>query len=57
MEGIFIGLPIKLGKKGVEHIVELPLNEQEREMLKNSAQGIKKQVEILKNNGLLKERI
>lgn len=57
MEGIFIGLPIKLGKKGVEHIVELPLNEQEREMLKNSAQGIKKQVEILKNNGLLKGRI
>ena len=53
MESIYLGLPIKLGKKGVKHIVELKLNDQEREMLKISAQGIKKQVEILKNNKLL----
>ena len=53
LQGIYIGLPIKLGKKGVEKIVNLTLNKQEQEMLKISAQGIKKQVEILKNNGLL----
>ncbi|RDU60113.1 malate dehydrogenase [Helicobacter marmotae] len=57
IEGLYIGLPIKLGKKGVEHIIELALNEQEREMLIISAQGIQKQVEILRNNGLLKDRI
>lgn len=57
MEGIYIGLPIKLSKQGVKQIVELPLNEQEQKMLKISALGIKKQVEILKNNGLLKKRI
>ena len=53
LQGIYIGLPIKLGKKGVEKIVNLTLNKQEQEILKISAQGIKKQVEILKNNGLL----
>ena len=53
LHDIYIGLPIKLGKKGVEKIVNLTLNKQEQEMLKISAQGIKKQVEILKNNGLL----
>lgn len=53
LHDIYIGLPIKLGKKGVEKIVNLTLDKQEQEMLKISAQGIKKQVEILKNNGLL----
>lgn len=53
LHDIYIGLPIKLGKKGVEKIVNLTLNKQEQEMLKISAHGIKKQVEILKNNGLL----
>ncbi|CAM3276236.1 malate dehydrogenase [Helicobacter labetoulli] len=53
LHDIYIGLPVKLGKKGVEKIVNLTLNKQEQEMLKISAQGIKKQVEILKNNGLL----
>ncbi|WP_300446265.1 malate dehydrogenase [uncultured Helicobacter sp.] len=57
IKDIYIGLPIKLGKKGVKHIVELSLNKQEQEMLSISAQGVKKQVEILKNNGLLKEGI
>ncbi|MCX2717654.1 malate dehydrogenase [Helicobacter sp. MIT 21-1697] len=53
IKDIYLGLPIKLGKKGVKHIVELPLNQQEQEMLNISTQGIKQQVEILKDNALL----
>lgn len=53
IKDIYLGLPIKLGKKGVKHIVELPLNQQEQEMLNISTQGIKQQVEILKDNKLL----
>ncbi len=57
INGIYIGLPIKLDNKGVKCIVELQLNQQEREMLNISANSVKKQIEILKNNELLNQRI
>lgn len=57
IDGIYIGLPIKLTRQGVREIVKLSLTQSELEMLNISAQSIKKQVEILKNNGLLKVRI
>ncbi|TLD97504.1 malate dehydrogenase [Helicobacter jaachi] len=57
IKDIYIGLPIRLNHKGVKEIITLPLNDQERDMLHMSAQSIKKQVEILKNNELLNYRI
>lgn len=35
-EGVFTGVPVKLGKKGVEEIVELDLSEKEKEELRKS---------------------
>jgi malate dehydrogenase len=43
--GFFIGVPIKLGKKGVEEIVELKLTDKEKEDFKNSVEHVKKLVE------------
>ncbi len=36
-EGIFIGAPIRLGRNGVEEIIEVPLDESEQELMKSSA--------------------
>jgi malate dehydrogenase len=39
---IFIGLPVKLGKRGLEQIIEIKLNKEESEALKKSADAVKK---------------
>ena len=39
---IFLGLPVKLGKNGVEQIVEIKLNKEESEALNRSADSVRK---------------
>jgi len=41
-DDIFIGLPVKLGKKGLVQIIEIKLNEEESDALKKSADAVKK---------------
>jgi len=41
-DDIFIGLPVKLGKRGLEQIIEIELNKEESEALKKSADAVKK---------------
>ena len=47
-EGIFLGVPVKLGKGGVLKIIELKLNDSTKKMLDNSAAITKKDMEGLK---------
>jgi len=44
---LFLGMPAVLGRSGVEKIIEMDLNEAEKEMLKISAQAVKTVVEVL----------
>jgi malate dehydrogenase len=46
-EGIFLGVPVMLGKAGVEKIYELPLTEEEAAALNNSADAVRKGVRDL----------
>ena len=41
---VFVGVPVLLGGKGVEKLIELPLNPSEQEQFKNSVQSVKKLV-------------
>ena len=41
VNGYFVGVPIKLGRKGVEEVVELKLSEEEREAFKKSVEHVK----------------
>lgn len=41
LEDIFLGVPCRIGKKGVEEVVELPLNEEELAALYLSAQHVR----------------
>ncbi|NOX36808.1 MAG: malate dehydrogenase [Calditrichaeota bacterium] len=47
-EDIYLGVPIKLGKTGVEHIFELKLTEDEKEALRKSAESVKNTVAQIK---------
>src|SRR3954466_3791124 len=46
---LFVGVPVKLGRDGIEEIVEIELESEEREQLGKSADAVKELVEALKN--------
>ncbi|HBO84229.1 MAG: malate dehydrogenase [Deltaproteobacteria bacterium GWC2_42_11] len=48
VKDMFIGVPVKLGSNGVEEIIEIELNEEEKRAFDNSAQAIKKLIEEIK---------
>jgi malate dehydrogenase len=41
IDGVYVGVPAKLGTAGVEEIVELDLSDQERSQLREAAEGIR----------------
>lgn len=47
IEDTFIGVPIKLGKNGIEEIIELDLTSNEKEALKKSAEIVKEGIRSL----------
>jgi malate dehydrogenase len=40
-KNIYLGVPVKLGKDGVEEIIEISLNEDEKKLMKSSAESVK----------------
>ncbi len=48
LKDVYVGVPVKLGKNGVEQIYELNLNDTERKMLHESAQHVKESIAKLK---------
>lgn len=47
INGLFVGVPVKLGAQGVEQIVEVELSESERALLKKSADAVKELIEVM----------
>jgi malate dehydrogenase len=47
LNNMFVGVPVKLGKNGVEEIIQVRLNEAEMELLHDSANAVKKIMEVL----------
>lgn len=47
LKDIYIGVPVKLGKQGIEEIIELQLNEDEMELLNTSAGHVKEVMDVL----------
>jgi malate dehydrogenase len=46
-QDIAIGVPVILGSKGMEKVVELPLTDTERQLMEQSAQQVKKDLDLL----------
>jgi malate dehydrogenase len=47
IDGLYMGVPVKLGRNGVEEIVELELSEAEQTMLNESADAVREVVGVL----------
>ena len=47
IDGLFVGVPVKLGKDGVEEIIEIELSDREREELHRSAEAVRELVDAM----------
>jgi malate dehydrogenase len=47
-EGIFLGVPVKLGTNGIEELIELNLNEDEMALMNTSATAVREVLEVYK---------
>jgi malate dehydrogenase len=49
MNDIYLGVPVVLGKNGIERIIELQLNDAEKALLDSSAKAVKEVMNVLDN--------
>jgi malate dehydrogenase len=47
MEGLFLGVPCKLGRGGLERVIEVELTAEEREALESSAEAVREPMRVL----------
>jgi malate dehydrogenase len=47
IEGLYMGVPVKLGRGGIDEVVELELSEDEQTMLNESADAVREVVGVL----------
>ncbi|HLW75996.1 MAG TPA: malate dehydrogenase [Bryobacteraceae bacterium] len=48
INGVFVGVPVKLGSKGIEKIYEIHLSDEEKQMLAKSAAAVQELIDVLK---------
>jgi malate dehydrogenase len=51
INGLFVGVPVKLGSNGIEKIYQFQLTDEEKSMLAKSAASVEELVNILKSKG------
>ncbi len=49
LKDIYLGVPVKLGRKGIEQIIELQLNPEEKKLLTDSAKAVREVMSVLDN--------
>jgi malate dehydrogenase len=49
LNDIYLGVPVVLGAKGIERIIELDLTEEEKVLVKDSAAAVKEVMNVLDN--------
>jgi malate dehydrogenase len=49
IDGLFVGVPVRLGKEGVEEIIEIDLEDDEKDQLSKSAGAVKELVDAMAN--------
>ena len=53
VDGLFVGVPCKLGAGGLEEIVQIRLTDEEQTALQGSAAAVRELVDVLEQNQLL----
>jgi malate dehydrogenase len=49
VDGLFVGVPVKLGAEGIEEIIEIDLDDTEKQQLQSSADAVRELVEAMKS--------
>ncbi len=49
LNGIYFGVPVKLGRSGIEQVIEITLTDEENEALNRSAQAVRNTIETLQS--------
>ncbi len=52
-QDVCIGVPVKLGKKGIEQVIRLPFTEEEKSMWESSVRSVKSGIERIKELNLI----
>jgi malate dehydrogenase len=52
LSDIFLGVPVKLGKNGIEEIIEVKLNTDEKKLLNESADAVRSVIDVFNNMNL-----
>ncbi|MBE0641889.1 MAG: malate dehydrogenase, partial [Bacteroidales bacterium] len=52
-KGIYLGVPAKLGRNGIEEIIEIKLDPKEMKMLDESAQSVREVIDVLNKMKIL----
>jgi malate dehydrogenase len=47
MKGLFLGVPVKLGRKGIEQILEIELTADEKAALAKSADAVREPMSVI----------
>ena len=47
LKNVYLGVPVKLGKNGIEEIIEIDLNKEEKQLLSTSADSVKETMKVL----------
>jgi malate dehydrogenase len=53
LNNMFVGVPVKLGKNGVEEVIEVKLNEAEKALLDESAKAVKSVMNVMDGMNIL----
>ncbi len=53
LDDIFFGVPVKLGAKGIENILEIELNESEKSLVERSANSVRENIKFLYSKKIL----
>ncbi len=48
IDGLFVGVPVKLGAQGLEQIIEIELTQEEQSLLQKSAHAVKELVDVMR---------
>jgi len=48
IKGVVVGVPVKLGSKGIEQVIEIKLTPEEQALLKKSAEAVKELAQVMK---------
>ena len=50
IKGLYVGVPVKLGAKGIEEIIQIKLTEEEQAALNKSADSVRELLEVMRNS-------